>query len=385
MINIGLIGCGQIADAHLQQIARIPYANVVAVCDLEPLLARQAAERFGVPQQFTDVDRMLSECQLDVVHVTTPVHTHGPIAKQVLAAGCHVYVEKPFSIDGPEARDVIRTAQNANRMVCIGHDQLWDPVWLEAQEIIASGQIGEVQHIDSWLGYPINGPFGKQVTANPNHWVRRLPGGLFQNTISHPLYRITELLPDEEPEVWATWFEKLPEIPFPTELRVHLKGASVTGSCVFTSTTKPCHRLVRIHGTEAGFEVDLNTQLIRFDRTDKFPGALGKIESAWRQRREGARNFRKSLKRFLKGGFHYFDGMKELFDRFYQAILNNTEPPIPATEILRFTDIMDRIFESASGASRTTKQTNQTAQAENQPERFLDSHQPQQQPINELV
>ena len=45
-IKVGLVGCGQIADAHLQQIRRIPWAAPVAVCDLEPLLARQAAERF---------------------------------------------------------------------------------------------------------------------------------------------------------------------------------------------------------------------------------------------------------------------------------------------------------------------------------------------------
>jgi predicted dehydrogenase len=268
MINVGLIGCGQIADAHLQQMARIPYVNVVAACDSEPLLARQAAERFGVPQQFTAVGQMLASCELDVVHVTTPVHTHAPLAKQVLESGRHVYVEKPFTLDSVEARDVMAVADRVDRKVCLGHDQLFDPVWLEARDIIASGQIGDVQHVDSWLGYPINGPFGKMVTSNPNHWVRKLPGGLFQNTISHPLYRITQLLTDEHPEVWATWFNKTPEISFPSELRVQLKGDSVTGSFAFMSTTKRCHRLVRIHGTKAGFEVDLNTQLIRFDRAN---------------------------------------------------------------------------------------------------------------------
>ena len=52
--RVALVGCGQIADAHLQQIKRIPRAETVAVCDLEPLLARQAAERFHVPAQFTE-------------------------------------------------------------------------------------------------------------------------------------------------------------------------------------------------------------------------------------------------------------------------------------------------------------------------------------------
>jgi predicted dehydrogenase len=347
MIKIGLIGCGQIADAHFQQIARIPTAEVVAVCDLEPLLARQAAERFNVPKQFLDVEAMLSDCDLDVVHVTTPVHTHAPIAKLALDAGKHVYVEKPFSVDAAEARDVLDTARRNNRLVCVGHDQLFDPVWVEALEIVDSGQLGKFQHVDSWLGYPISGPFGKLVTADPDHWVRRLPGGLFQNTISHPLYRITELLDTPIPRVDAAWFSKIPEIPFPTELRVQLRGKSVTGNLIFTSTSKPSHRMVRIHGSEAGIEVDLNSQLIRFDKANRFPGALGKLESAWRQRSEAAGNFRKTIKRFLKGKIHYFEGMKELFDRFYKAVESNGEPPVAFDEIESFTALMDRIFDSA--------------------------------------
>lgn len=203
-IKVGLVGCGQIADAHLQQIRRLPMADPVAVCDLEPLLARQAAERFEVPGQFTSIDEMLETARPDVVHVTTPVQTHAPLTIQLLEAGVHVYVEKPFTVDSAEAQTVIDVAERNDRLVCLGHDQLYDPTWLEACDIVASGAIGKVEHVESVLGYPIDGPFGKLVAGDPNHWVRRLPGGLFQNTISHPLYRITEFLPDAKPDVWAT-------------------------------------------------------------------------------------------------------------------------------------------------------------------------------------
>ena len=54
-LRVGLVGCGQIADAHLQQIRRIASVELVAVCDVEPLLARQAAERFEVPGQYHSV------------------------------------------------------------------------------------------------------------------------------------------------------------------------------------------------------------------------------------------------------------------------------------------------------------------------------------------
>jgi predicted dehydrogenase len=343
-IKVGLVGCGQIADAHLQQIRRIPWADPVAVCDLEPLLARQAAERFEIAGQFTKLDQMIEQARPDVVHITTPVESHHPLAKQLLDSGIHVYVEKPFTIDSQEARDVLDSAQQNGRLVCLGHDQLFDPTWLECRQRIEAGEIGDVQHVESVLGYPLHGPFGTQVIDNPGHWVRRLPGGLFQNTISHPLYRITEFLPDAEPEIQATWFGRFKHVPFPTELRAHLRGECVTGSLLFTSSTKPCHRMTRLYGTNGTLEVDLNSQLIRADRVDRFPGAFAKIEVPWRCVRESSRNLVRHLGRFWNGELHYFEGMKRTFLRFYEAILDDGELPVSREEMLRVTEIMDQIF-----------------------------------------
>ncbi len=342
--RVALVGCGQIADAHLQQIRRIPCAETVAVCDLEPLLARQAAERFDVPAQFTDLRTMLRDAAPDVLHITTPVHTHAPIACTALRAGVHVYVEKPFAVDLAEARRIVETAQNSDRLVCLGHDQLFDPAWQECVRLIESGVIGDIQHVESHLGYPLQGPFGRQVMADSNHWVRRLPGGLFQNTISHPLYRITEFLPDAAPAVHAHWFARQPEHEFPTELRLNLRGKTVTGTLTFTSNSRPCRRVTRILGTEGCIEVDLDTQLCRVDRGERFPGAFAKLEAPLRDLGNSIRNLCRNARRFARGEFHYFDGMRDLFQRFYTAIENGDESPVPYDEALRVTALMDAVF-----------------------------------------
>src|SRR5258708_21790211 len=98
-LRVALIGCGQIADAHLGEIRKIPRAELVAVCDRERDLALQAAARFGVAGVFDDVSQMLASAKPDVVHITTPPHTHRPLATEVLEAGAHAYVEKPFAVD----------------------------------------------------------------------------------------------------------------------------------------------------------------------------------------------------------------------------------------------------------------------------------------------
>lgn len=356
-LKVALVGCGQIADAHLQQIHRIPCAEVIAVCDLEPLLTRQAAERFDVPAQFTDLEQMLRDTAPDVLHVTTPAHTHAAIACTALQAGVHVYVEKPFAVDLAEARRIIETAQDNNRLVCLGHDQLYDPAWRECVELVQSGVIGDVQHVESSLAYPLQGPFGRQVMADSDHWVRRLPGGLFQNTMSHPLYRITEFLPDAKPAVQADWFAREADHNLPTELRLNLRGRSVTGTLTFTSNTRPCRRVTRVLGTQGSIEVDLDTQLCRIDCGERFPGAFAKLEAPIRDLFASLRQLARNTSRFLRADFHYFAGMRELFQRFYSAIENGDESPVSYAEALRVTALMDAVFAECRQSEFRTKLT----------------------------
>src|SRR5438445_12909954 len=110
-LRVALVGCGQIADAHLAEIGKLPLAEVVAVCDRERDLASQAAARFAVPKIFDDLEEMLVSTRPDVVHITTPPHTHKPIAIEVLKAGAHAYVEKPFAIDLAETEEVLAAAE----------------------------------------------------------------------------------------------------------------------------------------------------------------------------------------------------------------------------------------------------------------------------------
>jgi len=86
-LRVAIVGCGQIADAHLAEIAKQPLGKAVAVCDQHHDLARQAGERFGVAGIFDNLDKMLAEARPDVVHVTTPPHSHAAIARTALAAG----------------------------------------------------------------------------------------------------------------------------------------------------------------------------------------------------------------------------------------------------------------------------------------------------------
>lgn len=361
-VKVALLGCGQIADAHLSQISRIPAAEVVAVCDVYEDLAYQAALRFHVPRTYTSMERMLAETQPDVVHITTPAHTHADLAIQLLHHGCHVYVEKPFTLDGAESARVLAAAELADRKICVGHDQLFDPMWLRCREWIQRGAIGEVRHLESILGYPISGSFGELVSSDPNHWVRKLPGGLFQNTISHPLYRLTDLLADEQPEIFGNWFT-LPEFDFPTELQLSLQGRKQSASLTF-STRLPPQRVTRVYGSKGTLEIDFDIQTVRVLPLPQLPGAFAKLEVPWKHLRNAGWNLSNNIWRFARGDIHYFAGMKELFARFYASIQSGGDAPIAAEEIHRVTLLMDRIFahcsqQASAACNPSTKMTSE--------------------------
>jgi len=341
-IRVAVLGCGQIADAHLSQIQRIKSAEVVAVCDTHLDLAWQAAKRFQIPRFETSFARMIEETRPDVVHLTTPAQTHASLAVELLQAGCHVFVEKPFTLDAQAAREVLSVAVANRKLVCVGHDQLYDPAWLTCKKWVQRGLIGEVQHIESILGYPIDGKFGAQVAGNPAHWVRKLPGGLFQNTISHPLYRITDFMSDVQPEIMGGWRTR-PGMNFPTEMSISLQGRNQSGSLTF-STFLPPQRLTRVYGTQGTIDIDFDAQTLRLKSLTKLPGAFAKLEAPWQHVRNSLWNLGNNLWRFSKSDIHYFAGMKHLFQAFYDSIQHGTSPPILPDEIERVTYLMDRIF-----------------------------------------
>ena len=119
---MAIVGCGKIADQHVQAIRRIPDGQVVAACDREPLMARQLAERFRIGGCFDDVEEMLRATSPDVVHVTTPPQSHHALGLQCLDAGSHVYLEKPFTVTAAEAESLIELAQRRGLSLTAGHN-----------------------------------------------------------------------------------------------------------------------------------------------------------------------------------------------------------------------------------------------------------------------
>src|SRR5436190_950027 len=136
MIRVAIVGCGKIADQHVQAIRRIPDTSIVATCDLEPLMARQLAERYEIEEAFADVQEMLRASSPDVVHITTPPQSHHALGLICLDAGSHVYIEKPFTVTAGEAESLIQRARDRGVHVTAGHNYQFTPEMLAMRRLV---------------------------------------------------------------------------------------------------------------------------------------------------------------------------------------------------------------------------------------------------------
>ena len=114
--RIGLIGAGAIAQlAHLPVLSKVRGAQLVAICDNDRAKARALADRFDIPDTFTDIEDMLTDESVDAVVVATPDHWHALMTVMACQAGKDVYVEKPMSHNIWEGRKMIEAARRLSQ------------------------------------------------------------------------------------------------------------------------------------------------------------------------------------------------------------------------------------------------------------------------------
>jgi len=352
MLKVAIVGCGKIADSHASQIQRIQGCEIVGVCDKESLMARQLYERFPVKRYFSDLTELLSEANPDVVHITTPPETHYDIAKLCLERGCHVYVEKPFTLCEEDARRLIALANDRGRKITAGHDDQFRHAARRMRTLVQSGFLGGGPvHMESHYCYELGrSGYAGALLGDKRHWVRRLPGKLLQNVISHGIARIAEYLTSESPEVVAYGFvspflKDLGETEIIDELRVIISEADgATAYFTFSSQMRPSLHQFSIYGLKNGLILDQDHETLIKLRGARYNSYLEHFIPPVIMAKQHLGNLAINLRTFLARDFHMKSGMKHLIESFYRSVVEGAPAPIPYREILLTARIMDAIF-----------------------------------------
>jgi predicted dehydrogenase len=182
-IKVGVVGCGYWGPNLIRNLRQASDCHLKVICDTsEQRLKhmRKLHQDVATTNAYAD---LLQDAELDAIVVATPVRFHYEMAKAALAAGKHVFVEKPLARTVAEAEELVALAESKGLVIMVGHTFLFSPAVRRMKEIIDAGDIGEVQYISA----------------------RRLNLGLFQKDINvawdlapHDISIILHLL-DEQP------------------------------------------------------------------------------------------------------------------------------------------------------------------------------------------
>lgn len=140
----GLIGCGFFAENHLHAWAGMEGVDLVAVCDTDPVKARAAAGRFGVPAIHTDAAAMLAAEGLDFVDIVTTSPSHRPLVELAAAHGVAAKCQKPFAETLEDARAMVAACDHAGVPLMVHENFRWQRPFRVMGELVDGGALGRV-------------------------------------------------------------------------------------------------------------------------------------------------------------------------------------------------------------------------------------------------
>jgi predicted dehydrogenase len=348
ILRSAVIGTGAISKEHLYFLSNYPKAKLVGVCDLSPISASYASERYAAENSFTDYRQMLSDASPDIVHILTPPNTHKAIATDCLRAGAHVVCEKPMTLSFSEFKDLWEVSQQCNRVLIEDQNYRFNTPILDIQKLIKDGLLGEVQEIDVRLVLDVRsgGRFDDENFPNPIH---RLPAGVIHDFITHMSYLVLCFIPDLDfNRVNACWsnhgggdlfkFDDLDALLLDGFRHVRLR---------FSCRTLPETFTVAVRGTEGFAETDLFQPYLR----TVLPRSVGKqltpLVNHFTTGKEflsaTLRNFRNKV--MQRTPYH---GLHDFMEATYEAILDQERPPIGFEEMSQTIKLVDALLEDGN-------------------------------------
>lgn len=144
-IRIGSVGLGRLGLQHAENIAtRVMNAELTALCDLNEALLKETADRLGVKHRFTSFEDMIACDEIDAVCLVSPSGLHTAQISAALAAGKHVFSEKPLGVTVQECKEAEKAVEaHSDKVFMLGFMRRFDPSYMYAHEKVAAGEIGK--------------------------------------------------------------------------------------------------------------------------------------------------------------------------------------------------------------------------------------------------
>ncbi len=154
-IGAAVIGSGFIGTVHVEALRRLG-VTVHGIMGSSAERASQRAVQLGVARAYADLDELLADPRVDVVHVTSPNQLHHPQVKAILAAGRHVICEKPLSVTSAESAELVELAAASDRITAVNYNVRFYPLNQHLHGAVRDGALGHIRlvsgrYFQDWL------------------------------------------------------------------------------------------------------------------------------------------------------------------------------------------------------------------------------------------
>jgi predicted dehydrogenase len=198
-VKVTLIGCGSVSQRgllpHLIQEDAREVINLVAVCDVVEERACETAERFNVPEWYTNIEDLLAKADMDMVLIATPIPFHYENAMAAIGAGKHVHLQKTMTTTLAEADHLVEAARRQDVKVVASPGQMLSPVCQAIRNLVEEEELGKVYWTfasTSWIGHEYE-PFRADSPVDPT-WYYKPGGGPVYDMSVYTLHTLTGIL-----------------------------------------------------------------------------------------------------------------------------------------------------------------------------------------------
>ena len=310
-VRIGIVGTGYIGNVHGQIYSQDARAEISALYDIVPEKAARTAKAIG-GKICASREELLENC--DAVLVTAPNKTHPDIASDAIAAGKHVFCEKPFAIGLENAKKLLETAQSSNKVFQVGHNRRYAPVYVKLKELLSADKAHSA-HIKMNRGELLNPVW----TGDTN-----VTGGFLYETTIH-LFDMMRFQFGEISELVA--YGSQHEYPELDEFSVIFKFKNGF-HCTFASSSDASW-----HFPFERIEVFCHHRTIMTEEMERLIDSRGtdaNFETHWYQ----------MLEKYDKWGYAQED------KAFIDAVLEGKEPPVTALDGYKSVELVESVYEA---------------------------------------
>lgn len=344
-MKTAIIGCGLNSDYHIRFIKNYAGTSIVGIVDSDRAKAQACGEKHSIRRVYASFEELYNQDRPDVVHIVTPPRTHSALAKQALQYKCHVLIEKPITLSAPEAAELYDLAEQQNVKICAMHNHFFDPCMERAKDLIRRGCAGDVMNVESYYGLNTKIPaFREYPSPNVLPWLYTLPGGVYHDFMSHPLYVLLEYTgKPRELKVFKKSHGTLPQ-GMPDELKIAIDGEKAFGTVTFSFAAEPHLHFLRLYGHKMMVEVDFNTMTTITHPVSSLPKAAQKATYNLSEARQLFGQTVSNVINFVRGKLKPYHGMQILIHRFYGSIQGNGDVPVTREQAMLVIETMDEIW-----------------------------------------